>query len=186
MDNPEPSPVCLRKLEDTITHPEKSFNPKPCRVCSQDFVPEAPSNLYCSASCVEAGADHAYLMRTYGITLKNYQEMLSSQNGRCVICGEAGFKMREHHRKLLVVDHCHESGAVRALLCHNCNRALGLFQDSSSVLRRAASYLETHREGATTIPNGSRSEADADRSAGPLKIKGEDIVWTRRRRRAAS
>jgi hypothetical protein len=51
--------------------------------------------------------------------------------------------MRNHHRKTLVVDHSHETGAVRGLLCHNCNRALGLIHDDAAVLRRAAEYIET-------------------------------------------
>jgi hypothetical protein len=60
--------------------------------------------------------------------------------------------MRDHHRQRLVVDHDHDTGAIRKLLCHNCNRALGLFKDNIDVIRRAADYIEEHREGATTIP----------------------------------
>lgn len=170
-----------------MKHPNGSFLPKPCRVCGEVFQPEAPSNLYCSPQCAEDGHDHAYLMRTYGISLKTYRSMLEAQNGCCAICGQPGFKMREHHRKTLVVDHCHATGAVRQLLCHNCNRAIGLLQDSPETLRAAATYLEAHREGATTIPQGSRPEANAGRSARPLNdnVEGGDIVWTRRRRRAA-
>ena len=56
--------------------------------------------------------------------------------------------MAEHHKSKLVVDHCHATGKVRGLLCHNCNRALGLLKDKISVLKNAIQYLE----GATTIP----------------------------------
>jgi hypothetical protein len=58
---------------------------------------------------------------------------------------------KERHKLKLVVDHCHSSGEVRGLLCHNCNRALGLLKDSVDSLMRAARYLE----GATTISKGS-------------------------------
>lgn len=167
-----------------MKHPNGYFNAKPCRVCGEEFQPEAPSNLYCSDQCKEDGYDHAYLMRTYGISLKTYKQLLEEQNGGCRICGTVGFKMRDHHRKTLVVDHCHKTGDVRGLLCHNCNRALGLFQDDVSTLIKAKEYLEAHREGATTIPKGSTPEAIAGGSARPLD-EGDDIVWTRRRRRAA-
>lgn len=169
-----------------MKHPNGRFHPKPCRVCSAEFQPEAPSNLYCSTPCKDAGNAHAYYMRTYGISLKEVRRMFEEQNHRCALCGGEGFKMADHHRVPLVVDHCHDTGKVRQLLCHNCNRALGLLKDDVGLMRRAATYIEAHREGATTIPQGSRSEAIADRSAVPLWKEGEDIVWTRRQRRAAA
>jgi hypothetical protein len=58
----------------------------------------------------------------------------------------------QRHSCKLVVDHCHTGGQVRGLLCHNCNRALGLLQDSVPALKAAVKYLQ----GATTIPSGSR------------------------------
>lgn len=168
-----------------MKYPNGYFKSKPCRVCKTDFGPTAPSDLYCSEVCKEDGHDHAYLMRTYGIRLADYRDMQTSQKGGCAICGNTGFKMRAHHRKTLVVDHCHKSGEVRGLLCHNCNRALGLLSDDTGRLRTAIEYLEAHREGATTIPKGSTPEANAGGSARPQNILGEDIVWTRRRRLAA-
>ena len=60
--------------------------------------------------------------------------MLVSQNGVCAIC----LKKPE---KNLVVDHCHESGNVRSLLCGKCNTGLGLFLDSPQLLMIASSYL---------------------------------------------
>ena len=169
-----------------MKHPNGYFRTKPCRVCGTEFQPEAPSNLYCSEKCVQDGKDHAYYMRNYGISLAEVRRMFEEQNHRCALCGGEGFMMAEHHRVSLVVDHCHDTGKVRQLLCHNCNRALGLLQDDAELMRRAATYIEAHREGATTIPQGSRSEAIADRSAVPLWKEGEDIVWTRRQRRAAA
>ena len=166
-----------------MKHPNKHFREKPCRVCGAGFRPEAPSHLYCSERCKVDGYDHAYLMRTYGIPLRSYQETFETQGGSCKLCGTSGFKMRDWHRKTLVVDHCHSTGKVRGLLCHNCNRALGLLQDNTDVLARAIVYLEAHREGATTIPQGSTPQANGGGSAGPL-FEGEDIVWTRRQRRA--
>jgi len=59
--------------------------------------------------------------------------------------------MKEVHTSKLVVDHDHKTGDIRGMLCHNCNRALGLFKDSVVNLKSAIEYLE----GATTIPKGS-------------------------------
>ena len=63
--------------------------------------------------------------------------MLTQQGGLCAICGEAA---AEH------VDHDHQTGAVRALLCFNCNGGLGQFRDDPEVLRAAADHVEQHRD----------------------------------------
>jgi len=70
--------------------------------------------------------------------------MLDAQNNVCAICFEEGFIMAEHHQAKLMVDHCHTTGRVRGLLCHNCNRALGLLKDNKSRFRSAITYLECH------------------------------------------
>jgi hypothetical protein len=92
-----------------------------------------------------------YLQRTYGISADQYDSMFEAQGGVCKLCSSEGFVMKESHKLKLVVDHCHKGGNVRGLLCHNCNRALGLLKDSTETLSKAIAYLE----GATTIPQGS-------------------------------
>jgi hypothetical protein len=145
-------------------YPQGNFKQKKCRECGSLFAPNAPSHLYCSQECSDNGKQTAYLKRTYGITYADYLRMLEAQNKVCAICKRPGFTMAEHHSLLLVVDHCHSTGDVRGLLCHNCNRALGLMQDSVESLKTAIAYLE----GATTIPEGSTPEAIAGGSAQPL------------------
>jgi hypothetical protein len=82
-------------------------------------------------------------MRNYGITPDAYEAMLSTQGSRCALChtdtprGSGRFH----------VDHCHATGKVRALLCHECNTGLGKFKDNTELLARAIAYLETHRAG---------------------------------------
>jgi hypothetical protein len=136
-----------------MKYPNPRFNPKPCRTCGESFTPTAPSHLYCSSEC---RGTNSYLRRNYGITDAQRGAMEDSQDGRCAICLREGFLMHETHTKKLNVDHCHDSGKVRMLLCHNCNRALGLLNDDVETILRAAAYVEFHREGATTIPFGSR------------------------------
>jgi len=71
--------------------------------------------------------------KSYGMVPGQFEEMLSNQKGLCAICNDA---LIEPH-----VDHCHETGMVRGLLCNNCNSGLGFFQESFSMVIRAASYL---------------------------------------------
>jgi len=115
---------------------------KECRRCKDTFSPASPSQLYCSDTCAADGKTNAYLKRVYGITLEDYEDMYAEQEGLCAICGGEGFLMKDCHSIKLVVDHCHHTGAVRGLLCHNCNRALGLLKDSETSLRAAINYLK--------------------------------------------
>ena len=75
----------------------------------------------------------------YGITYDQYKEMLKKQEHKCAICGIDELESRDEK---LCVDHCHETGKVRMLLCNNCNCGLGLFKDDASILELAAAYLK--------------------------------------------
>lgn len=133
-----------------------------CGKCGEEKPPEdfaldrsRPNgrNAYCR-SCRSAWArehrranptyDHRRrLLSRYGITEQQYEAMLEAQGRRCAICrtdqpgGNGG---RTFH-----VDHDHETGAVRALLCSGCNSGLARFGDDPALLRAAAAYLEVHR-----------------------------------------
>lgn len=131
---------------DPSKYPQGRFNPKPCRFCGKEFEPKAPSEHYCSEDCKNSGLQDKYFQRVYGITLKDYEDMYEKQQGLCSICGTEGFVMDEkRHKMKLVVDHCHETGAIRGLLCHNCNRALGLFHDDVGRFEKAIDYLKVQR-----------------------------------------
>jgi hypothetical protein len=78
------------------------------------------------------------LLRNYGITLEQYKEMLIAQGGICAFCG----KTPEENGQNLTVDHCHETGKVRWLLCYLCNLAIGNFQENVEAMRKAADMLE--------------------------------------------
>lgn len=79
------------------------------------------------------------LKSNYGITLEEYAQLYENQEGKCLICkgsfpnsGSGG----------LVVDHCHNEGHIRGLLCAKCNKGLGQFDDDIQRLREAIKYLE--------------------------------------------
>jgi len=78
----------------------------------------------------------AHLRRTFGFSIAEYNTMLNAQGGGCAICGKAPGKVALH------VDHDHESGEIRGLLCVGCNNALGQFKDDVALLARAAGYLQ--------------------------------------------
>ena len=85
------------------------------------------------------------LKHKYGVDLEWYEKQFKKQKYSCAIC-ESKVNKTTGNREFwnFSVDHCHDSGKVRGLLCNNCNRALGLFQDNPKLIRKAADYVETH------------------------------------------
>lgn len=83
-----------------------------------------------------------FLQLKYGITEKQYQELLRAQNGKCAnrACPNDGSE--DSRRRPLFVDHCHTTNKVRGLLCNRCNRTLGMLKDSGSLIRGLAEYIE--------------------------------------------
>jgi hypothetical protein len=79
--------------------------------------------------------------KVYGISVQTYEEMLCDQDACCSICAVAF----EQTGKKPNVDHCHETGNVRGLLCGPCNKMLGMARDTPSILQRAIKYLEASR-----------------------------------------
>jgi hypothetical protein len=75
------------------------------------------------------------LRKNYKLTEEEYQQMHTEQQGVCWICGKES-------TKLLHVDHDHDTGEIRGLLCGNCNKAIGLMYDDISILARAIDYLQ--------------------------------------------
>jgi len=87
----------------------------------------------------------------YGITEEEYQTMLSAQDDRCAICRD---EMDPPH-----VDHCHETGDVRGLLCVRCNNGLGFFRDNAEALVKAALYVSETKEALTAADLALVAEA---------------------------
>lgn len=74
----------------------------------------------------------------YGLTESEYLSLLE-ENPVCAIC----HKSQENRR--LVIDHCHDTGKVRGVLCGTCNSGLGYFKDNIALIRKAIDYLERNR-----------------------------------------
>ena len=79
------------------------------------------------------------VLSQYGITPDRYEALLSEQDGRCAICGTDRPSL--NRETMFFVDHDHQTGAVRGLLCTNCNTGLGKFGDDPDRIRAAIAYL---------------------------------------------
>lgn len=116
----------------TISHLPAS---RECKTCLE----EKPIDLYGQMGILgHRRADCKDCVRgtQFGLAKGEYTYLLTSQGGVCLICGDAG------DGRNLAVDHDHDTGAVRGLLCQQCNTGLGLFKDNSARLIRASEYLQ--------------------------------------------
>ena len=126
------------------------FNPRPrnpegghfgeCKECNR-----ARGRAY-MASRRAADPEYSWkqsLKRLYGITPDEYFELLAAQGGGCAICTaeKPGGRGKRFH-----VDHDHETGEVRGLLCHACNIGLGAFGDDIDRMTAAMAYLLSRRD----------------------------------------
>jgi len=88
----------------------------------------------------ENRAEYRYfygIKRNYGMRREDYEKMLKNQKGVCLICGNKNKKKRR-----LCVDHCHNTGEIRGLLCADCNLALGKVNDDVKILNKMIKYLK--------------------------------------------
>jgi hypothetical protein len=79
----------------------------------------------------------------YGLTPEQVDQMVAQQNGLCALCFKPPVGKRHFGR--LHIDHDHQTGKVRRLLCGRCNMGLGYFDDDLERLRLAVAYLEAHQ-----------------------------------------
>lgn len=112
------------------------YKSRRCRCCEETFTPKSAGDRYCSGECKR----FRELSKRYGVDCKILRARYLEQDGKCAICGSGA---RGWGRSLaLVIDHCHDTGAVRGFLCAVCNTALGAFGDDPQRLRAAVAYLE--------------------------------------------
>ena len=88
------------------------------------------------------------LKRHYNLSIEEFEFKYNSQQGRCAICKKSVLFSGtvQNRTSIACVDHDHITNKVRGLLCNNCNRALGLFQDSPEILESALSYLKEYKD----------------------------------------
>lgn len=117
--------------------------------CGQAIPVDRLRARYCSNECARGNPEmRAYQrainkQRLYGVTVEQFDALLQRQGSCCAICGtDTPLGKGTFH-----IDHDHETGRVRGLLCHKCNLGLGKFNDDPEQLRAAARYLEEATAG---------------------------------------
>ena len=123
-----------------------------CKFCHNQWVRE----YYHRSTVRRLKQRRSYLATSYGASLEHLEWLLAGQNDRCAICckhwtqcfSEKRFKSDTLFLQHLYVDHDHETGIVRGLLCNNCNAGIGLLDDDLRTLVRIIRYLNRHKKSA--------------------------------------
>ena len=154
-------------LDEQVTTAHLLLETRECRVCGQEknlladyYLSRKDPTLASSYSyeCKEctiqrtveynknnsASVRSQYLKRQYGLTFEEFDTMLSSQDNACAICGTKQPSKNRGRTRRFHVDHDHETGKVRGLLCKSCNIALGEIGDNIHTLKSMIEYLENH------------------------------------------
>ena len=84
-------------------------------------------------------------LKKYGITSQEYDEMLLAQDNACAICKKPETRKNQYGVVRLAVDHCHDTGKNRGLLCMSCNRSLGMLNENIATLEAMIEYIEKHK-----------------------------------------
>ena len=116
-----------KKMERYYANPEKS---------KERYKAEYQMNKH--KESYQKRLRNSTLKRLYGITIEDFDSMYIEQGGCCAICG----KHQSELNRTLSVDHCHETGKVRGLLCRKCNAGIGHFDDDLGTMRNVIKYLE--------------------------------------------
>lgn len=83
----------------------------------------------------------SHMRRFYGITLEEFNKILDKQDNKCKICKNNFKNSKDTH-----IDHCHETGKIRDLLCADCNKMIGTAKENVEILKEAIKYLENWKE----------------------------------------
>jgi hypothetical protein len=128
--NPESTTAARKRWE--AKHPE---------YWKERYIKEKPKHLarmrqryLDNPEAVKKRTRRNVLKKKYGLTPESLAVLMDQHNNRCAICDGT-------HK--LVIDHDHDSGAVRGILCNACNVGLGRFKDNGTLLYKAAMYLMT-------------------------------------------
>lgn len=132
--------LCATHYQRLLRHGHTKYRDRkrPAKSCTK---PGCSDILYSNGLC-SVHHNRARMLTKYRMSSEDYEVMLDAQRGVCAVCGQPERAVGIGGRlKSLAVDHCHETGKVRGLLCSHCNRAIGLLGDNPETLHRAMVYL---------------------------------------------
>lgn len=125
----------IKQLEMFDKHPScRNGRRSVCKICS---LSKAKEKKALNREKHKERSKLNGIKNRYGLLPEKYLAMVKEQNNKCAICGD---KMN-----IPCVDHCHNKGHVRGLLCNNCNSLLGMARESVGILENAIKYLENHK-----------------------------------------
>lgn len=122
-----------------------------CKICGEEKPIEKfgfngrDRRWQCSACLYQRNKERsrdAKILKTYGLTRERFDQIVQEQGGVCAICHEN----RNYRGERLYVDHDHETGIVRGLLCSGCNVAIGYLRNNPFLAEAVAGYLCEHIE----------------------------------------
>jgi hypothetical protein len=114
---------------------DKHYLSARCKPCHQEYKRQSPTT--------PRNRKAEKLQLRYGLTYEQWEKMREKEGYRCMVCGITEDELGKH----LDVDHCHDSGKVRGLLCNPCNTMIGHSRDNIAVLEAAARYLKENCGG---------------------------------------
>ena len=112
-----------------------------CEVCDAAYTATRTTERTCRMKCEQR---RQQLKNKYGLTQKAYLAMLDAQGNVCALCG-GDFPIMAGERRT-AIDHDHETGRVRGILCYNCNTGLGKLGDQPAALERTHAYFLSTRD----------------------------------------
>lgn len=138
--NPEPR---LRNTREGVETRREALPTNSCSVCctekpETEFYVKDRSSGRRDSTCKSCRIIQQR-ERVLGVTQQQYLKMYTEQEGRCGICRKRLYSKRY---KSFAVDHCHDTGKIRGLLCTKCNTGLGLFNDDPIALKRAIEWTK--------------------------------------------
>lgn len=140
---PKVSAENIARSVTALSHGLTSYTPeKPCKHGHNNRCVTTHNCITCWEDAFKkkkATMKWQRIERIYGISKEQFTAMLEQQSGRCPICSIEVSENKSH------IDHCHETGKVRGILCSRCNQAIGLFKEDTKSMIKAVEYLRNSK-----------------------------------------